>query len=132
LQGFLLQVEVSQIIVHEADEPNAVVDFLNAFFAKSIAPFAAMLDRFLRLEQLPFASALQYAAEHSMKKEELEAILGDGENAPDLGPIEDYRRDGAEAAGLCRRNVHVENRGSRADIARRSAAGSGWQGIVGR
>lgn len=25
-----------------------------------------------------------------MKKEELEAILGDGENTPDLGPIEDY------------------------------------------
>jgi hypothetical protein len=30
LQGFLLQVEVSQIIMHEADEPNAVVDFLDA------------------------------------------------------------------------------------------------------
>ncbi|WP_456784927.1 hypothetical protein [Bradyrhizobium sp. USDA 4516] len=29
MQGFLLQVEVSQIIVHEADEPNAAVDFLN-------------------------------------------------------------------------------------------------------
>ena len=25
-----------------------------------------------------------------MKKEELEAILGDGENTPDLGPIEDH------------------------------------------
>ena len=33
---------------------------------------------------------LQRAAEHSMKKEELEAIFGDGENTPDLGPIEDY------------------------------------------
>jgi hypothetical protein len=32
LQGFLLQVEVSQIIVHEADEPNAVVDFHDAEF----------------------------------------------------------------------------------------------------
>jgi len=32
LQGFLLQVEVSKIIVHEADEPNAVVDFLDAEF----------------------------------------------------------------------------------------------------
>jgi hypothetical protein len=30
LQGFLLQVEVSKIIVHEAGEPNAVVDFLDA------------------------------------------------------------------------------------------------------
>jgi len=25
-----------------------------------------------------------------MKKQELEGILGDGENTPDLGPIEDY------------------------------------------
>jgi hypothetical protein len=32
LQGFLLQVEVSQIIVHEADEPNAVIDLLDAEF----------------------------------------------------------------------------------------------------
>jgi hypothetical protein len=30
LQGFPLQVEISQIIVREADEPNAVVDFLDA------------------------------------------------------------------------------------------------------
>ncbi|WP_145963660.1 DUF1186 domain-containing protein [Bradyrhizobium algeriense] len=37
-----------------------------------------------------FRSALQHAAEHNMKKEELEAILGSGENTPDLGPIEDY------------------------------------------
>jgi hypothetical protein len=29
-QGFLLQVEISEIIMHEADEPNAVVDFLDA------------------------------------------------------------------------------------------------------
>ncbi len=32
LQGFLLQVKVSQIIVHEAGEPNAVVDLLDAEF----------------------------------------------------------------------------------------------------
>jgi hypothetical protein len=32
LQGFLLQVEVSKIIMHEADEPNAVIDFLDAEF----------------------------------------------------------------------------------------------------
>jgi hypothetical protein len=32
---FLLQVEVSEIIVHEADEPNAVVDFLDAEFLAS-------------------------------------------------------------------------------------------------
>jgi hypothetical protein len=29
LQGFLLQVEISEIAVHEAGEPNAVVDFLD-------------------------------------------------------------------------------------------------------
>jgi hypothetical protein len=29
-------------------------------------------------------------AERSVKKQELETILGDGENTPDLGPIEDY------------------------------------------
>ena len=32
MQGFLLQVEVSEIIVHEACEPNAIVDFLDAEF----------------------------------------------------------------------------------------------------
>jgi len=30
--GFLLQVEVSKIIVHEADEPNAVIDLLDTEF----------------------------------------------------------------------------------------------------
>jgi hypothetical protein len=35
MQGFLLQVEVSKIIVHEAGEPNAVVDFLDAQFLAS-------------------------------------------------------------------------------------------------
>jgi hypothetical protein len=30
LQGLLLQVEVTEIIVHEAGEPNAVVDLLDA------------------------------------------------------------------------------------------------------
>jgi hypothetical protein len=30
LQGFLFQVEVSEIVAHEAGEPNAVVDFLDA------------------------------------------------------------------------------------------------------
>jgi hypothetical protein len=30
LHGFLLQVEVSGIMVHEADEPNAVIDLLDA------------------------------------------------------------------------------------------------------
>ncbi len=46
-----------------------------------------------------------------MKKEELEAILGDGENTPDLGPIEDYLHAVATerklpnfAVGMCTRN----------------------------
>jgi hypothetical protein len=30
LQGLLLQVDVAQIVVHEADEPYALVDFLDA------------------------------------------------------------------------------------------------------
>ena len=30
LQGSLLQIDVSQIIIHEADEPNALVDFFDA------------------------------------------------------------------------------------------------------
>jgi hypothetical protein len=30
LQSFLLQVEVSEIIIHKADEPNALVDLLDA------------------------------------------------------------------------------------------------------
>ncbi|QWG23596.1 hypothetical protein KMZ93_01185 [Bradyrhizobium sediminis] len=32
LQGFLLQLEVSQIVVHEADESNAIVTLLDAEF----------------------------------------------------------------------------------------------------
>jgi len=28
--GFLLQIEVAKIVMHEADEPDAVVDFLDA------------------------------------------------------------------------------------------------------
>jgi 2-C-methyl-D-erythritol 4-phosphate cytidylyltransferase len=30
LQGSLLQVDISWIVVHEADEPNALVDFLDS------------------------------------------------------------------------------------------------------
>lgn len=30
--GFLLQVEKSKAVVHESDEPNALVDFLDADF----------------------------------------------------------------------------------------------------
>jgi hypothetical protein len=39
LQGLLLQVEVSQIVVHEAGEPNALVDFLDAELLTSYAGF---------------------------------------------------------------------------------------------
>jgi hypothetical protein len=38
---------------------------LLSFFAINIAPFAAMLDRLLRLEELRSASALRHAAEHA-------------------------------------------------------------------
>ena len=31
LQGFLLQVEISEIIVHEADEPNALANAMEIF-----------------------------------------------------------------------------------------------------
>src|SRR4029434_1952381 len=41
-------------------------------------------------EEQRSASILRHAVERSMKKQELEGILGDGENTPDLGPIEDY------------------------------------------
>ncbi len=30
LQGFLLQIDETEIIAHEADEPNSVVDFLDS------------------------------------------------------------------------------------------------------
>jgi len=30
LQGFLLQVDVAEIVLHEADDPNAFVDLLDA------------------------------------------------------------------------------------------------------
>ena len=30
LQGLLLEVEVSEIVVHEADEPNAVIDLFDS------------------------------------------------------------------------------------------------------
>jgi hypothetical protein len=35
LQGFLLQIEISRIIVHEADEPNALVEVPDAEFLAS-------------------------------------------------------------------------------------------------
>ena len=53
-------------------------------------------------ESIRSASPPQHAVEHSVKKQELEAILGDGEKTPDLGPIEDYLHAVAtetEAAG---------------------------------
>jgi hypothetical protein len=39
VQGFLLHVEISQIMVHEAGEPNSVVDFLDAEPAETTAIF---------------------------------------------------------------------------------------------
>jgi hypothetical protein len=43
LQGFLLQVEVSEIIVHEAGEPNAVIDLLDAEFLAG-APWSRCIE----------------------------------------------------------------------------------------
>jgi hypothetical protein len=55
LQGFLLQVEVSQIMVHEAGEPNTVVDFLDAELLSSqhggeVDPFAMQAKPITRFE----------------------------------------------------------------------------------
>ena len=49
MQGFLLEVEVSEIIVHEADEPNALVDFLDSEFlagqhGRDVDPFAMQAE----------------------------------------------------------------------------------------
>jgi hypothetical protein len=106
------------------------------FFAITHHAICGDVDRLQWLEELRSASALQYAVEPSMKKQELEAILGDGENTPELGPIEDYldavateRKLPDFAVGMCTLRI---NRGSRTEIARRSAAGRGWQRIVGR
>ena len=70
-----------------------------------------------------------------MKKEELEAILGDGENTPDLGSIEEYLDAVATepilpdfAIGMCVARIEE----ARAEIARRPAAGCGWRGVVRR
>jgi len=30
LQGLLLEIEIAEIVVHETDEPDALVDFLDA------------------------------------------------------------------------------------------------------
>ena len=69
-----------------------------------------------------------------MKKEELEAILGDGENTPDLGSIEEYLDAVATepilpdfAIGMCVARIEE----SAPALRRRPAAGGGWRGIVG-
>jgi len=70
-----------------------------------------------------------------MKKDELEAILGDGENTPDLGPIEDYLHAIATEADLpdfAIGDMHGENRGVRSDIARPPHQGGRRRGVVGR
>ena len=30
MQGFLLQIDITEIVLHEADEPDAVIDFFDA------------------------------------------------------------------------------------------------------
>ena len=49
MQGFLLQVEAAEIIVQEADEPNALFDFLDAEFlagqhGRDVDPFAMQAE----------------------------------------------------------------------------------------
>jgi hypothetical protein len=100
----------------------------------TIALFAAMFERLLPLGEHPICSILG-AVEHSMKKEELEALLGDGENTPDLGPIEEHLHAVATEFGAARfrgRHVRGENRRIRAELARCPAAGRGWRSSVGR
>ena len=29
LQSFLLQIDIAEVVIHEADEPDAIVDFLD-------------------------------------------------------------------------------------------------------
>ena len=70
-----------------------------------------------------------------MKKEELEAILGDGDNTPDLGPIEEHLHAVATepklpdfAVGMCAARIEEAAPKLRAVLLR----GCRWQGIVGR
>ena len=56
MQGFLLQIEVAEIVVHEACEPNAVVDFLDTECMASkdgldIDVFAMQADAAARRDQ---------------------------------------------------------------------------------
>lgn len=49
LQGLLLEIEISEIVVHEADEPNAVIDFLDAELltgqhGRDVDPFAMQAE----------------------------------------------------------------------------------------
>jgi hypothetical protein len=68
---------------------------------------------------------LQHVVERSVKKQELEVILGDGENTPDLGPIEDYlhavateRKLPAFAVGMCTLRIEEAAPKLRAVLAR--------------
>jgi hypothetical protein len=93
-----------------------------------------MFERLLPLGEHSICSILG-TVEHSMKKEELEALLGDGENTPDLGPIEEHLHAVATeselpdfAVGMCVARIEE----IRAELARRAAAGRGWRSSVGR
>src|SRR5262249_43631094 len=59
-RGFLLQIEISQIVVHDADEPNAVIDFLmpcldknecgcRALFQASVFSYSRLLEPVMRV-----------------------------------------------------------------------------------
>jgi NitT/TauT family transport system substrate-binding protein len=66
LQGFLLQVEISKIVVDEADEPNALVDLLDAesFSRDSIRRNRAAFDAMVRATR----RTLAWVAEHSVEE----------------------------------------------------------------
>ncbi|WP_051379168.1 hypothetical protein [Bradyrhizobium murdochi] len=77
---------------------------------------------------------MQFAMEDSKKKEEFEALLGDGENTPELGPIEDHLHAIATepdlpdyAIAVCTARIEEA-----APIARRPREGCGWGGVVRR
>jgi hypothetical protein len=40
LQGFLLQVDIAEIVVHEGDEPNAVIDFFDSEALAGLSPMS--------------------------------------------------------------------------------------------
>jgi hypothetical protein len=61
LQGFLLQVEVSEIVAHEADEPNALVDFLDAEPLTGLSELAGFVEKSTAFEAAYLAGNVDQA-----------------------------------------------------------------------